>query len=230
MGDVVAVGVDGCRGGWLAAIATDGRVSIRRELTFRRLAESHPNAVIIVDVPIGLFDRPRPGGRECDQLARELLGDRRSSVFSPPLRRYLAAKHFSEVRGMSIQSFSIRDKIKELDDFITPSFQERIVEGHPEVSFRTLAGRPLQSGKKSEAGNQERRRALASAAGNSFSPFLTNPRAILQREGITRVQIDDLLDACIMLWTALRIVRGQAIRIPAAPPLDARGLRMEMWA
>ncbi len=130
---------------------------------------------------------------------------------------------------MSIQSFSIRDKIKELDEFISPALQNRIFEGHPEVSFKTLVGRPLQFGKKSQAGSLERRRALATAADAPFSEFHPN-RAALQQEGISRVQVDDLLDACIMFWTALRIVRGQAIRIPNTPPLDTRGLRMEMWA
>src|SRR6266849_1907986 len=169
MTDSVAIGVDGCRGGWLAVIAAGGRLSICKRPTFRALAELHPHATVVVDVPIGLFEDPRPVGRECDQLARELLGERRSSVFSPPARRYLAAKRFEEVRGMSIQRFSIRDKIKELDDFITPSLQDRIFEGHPELSFRTLFGRPPQSGKKSQAGNLERRHALATVPGDPFS-------------------------------------------------------------
>jgi predicted RNase H-like nuclease len=34
----------------------------------------------------------------------------------------------------------------------------------------------------------------------------------------------------IQLWTAERIFAGIAISIPAAPPLDAHGLRMEMMA
>ena len=40
---------------------------------------------------------------------------------------------------------------------------------------------------------------------------------------------DDLLDACIACWTATRIASGSATVGPAAPPLDARGLRMELW-
>jgi len=227
MTDSTALGVDGC---WLAVIAAGGRMTVRKRPTFRELAESHTQATIVVDVPIGLFEDPRPGGRECDQLARQLLGVRRSSVFSAPPRHYLAAQRFEEVSGMSIQSFSIRDKIKELDDFITSSLQDRVFEGHPEVSFAHLAGQPMQSGKKSQAGNLERRQALATAPGNPFLQFVTNPRAALQREGITKVEVDDLLDACIMLWTALRIVAGHGVRIPKVPPVDRRGLRMEMWA
>ncbi len=40
---------------------------------------------------------------------------------------------------------------------------------------------------------------------------------------------DDILDACVACWTAARIFEGQGIRIPADPPYDGRGLRMEMW-
>ena len=224
------MGVDGCRGGWLAVIAAGGRLTISKRATFQDLVELHPHATIVVDVPIGLFEDPRPGGRECDQLARQILGNRRSSVFSPPARRYLAAERFEQVSGMSIQSFSIRDKIKELDDFINPTLQTRILEGHPEVSFARLVGQPMQSGKKSHAGNLERREALRAAAGDPFSRLHANPRKALHSEGVTRVEVDDLLDACVMLWTALRFVAGQAVRIPKVAPVDEHGLRMEMWA
>jgi predicted RNase H-like nuclease len=40
----------------------------------------------------------------------------------------------------------------------------------------------------------------------------------------------DFLDACACAWTAARIVRGEATRFPDAPPLDAKGLRMEILA
>ncbi len=230
MTDPVVIGVDGCRGGWLAVIAADGGLIIRKCPTFLELAESYPDAIMVIDVPIGLFEEPPPGGRDCDQLARKLLGARWPSVFSPPARRYLAAERFEDVRGMSIQSFSIRDKIKEVDDFISPTLQNQIFEGHPEVSFARLVGQPMQSGKKTHPGNLERRAALGAAADDPFSAFRANPRSSLRSEGITKVEVDDLLDACIMLWTALRIVAGQGVRIPKAPPVDVRGLRMEMWA
>ena len=41
--------------------------------------------------------------------------------------------------------------------------------------------------------------------------------------------LDDLNDAFAALWTARRILLGQAQRIPDEPDIDARGLRMEMW-
>ena len=39
---------------------------------------------------------------------------------------------------------------------------------------------------------------------------------------------DDLLDAVIAAWTARRVAEDVADRLPAAPPVDRRGLRMEI--
>jgi len=40
---------------------------------------------------------------------------------------------------------------------------------------------------------------------------------------------DDINDAFAALWTAERILAGTASVIPDQPPVDAAGLRMEMW-
>jgi predicted RNase H-like nuclease len=40
---------------------------------------------------------------------------------------------------------------------------------------------------------------------------------------------DDFLDACAALWTAERIFRGTAGRIPEIIERDARSLDMAMW-
>ncbi|MBA2520232.1 MAG: DUF429 domain-containing protein [Chloroflexia bacterium] len=39
---------------------------------------------------------------------------------------------------------------------------------------------------------------------------------------------DDILDAIVAAWTARRWAEGEGERLPAGPPVDARGLRMEM--
>ncbi len=43
------------------------------------------------------------------------------------------------------------------------------------------------------------------------------------------VGADDILDACALVLAAQRILTRQAVRLPPAPPTDARGLRMEIW-
>jgi predicted RNase H-like nuclease len=40
---------------------------------------------------------------------------------------------------------------------------------------------------------------------------------------------DDFIDACAALWTAERIYRGKAKRIPPIVECDARGLDMAIW-
>ncbi|MEJ2061235.1 MAG: DUF429 domain-containing protein [Gammaproteobacteria bacterium] len=41
---------------------------------------------------------------------------------------------------------------------------------------------------------------------------------------------DDILDACALALTARRVHLGKAQRLPDnAPPIDAHGLRMEIW-
>ena len=39
---------------------------------------------------------------------------------------------------------------------------------------------------------------------------------------------DDILDAIAALWTATRIVHGEAQTLPKGPPTDSIGLPMEM--
>ena len=101
---------------------------------------------VAVDMPIGL---PGPDQtRDCEREARRRLGPRRHSIFSTPARQYLHAQEFSQVRGMSLQSFHLLPKIRELDHWITPERQQRVMEAHPELCFLRLAGRPLEFSKK----------------------------------------------------------------------------------
>ena len=57
-------------------------------------------------------------------------------------------------------------------------------------------------------------------------PTLAAARATFPR---TQVASDDVLDAYVLARTAYRIASGQARCLPDAPPLDSRGLRMEIW-
>src|SRR5262249_55874038 len=96
-------GVDGCRAGWVvvgarcdAQDAQGHRARIWARFDDVLSREPAP-AVIAVDMPIGLLAAPQPGGRDCDRLARRLLGRRASSVFTPPARPLLEATHYAQV-------------------------------------------------------------------------------------------------------------------------------------
>ena len=230
-------GVDGCRAGWLVVLA-ECQVStfqIRDVRLCSGLVDVlHLNPTpmtIAIDIPIGLLHEPRPGGRLCDIEARRLLGRRASSVFSPPSRLSLAATQYDHVRthGMSRQAFGILPKIREVDQLMTPALQDRVYEAHPELAFLSLAGHPMRHNKKTRAGREERLHALTRAVNISL-PRLRRA-TVRALAPFTRSQVgpDDLLDAYVLVRTAWRISNAQANCLPAYPPVDARGLRMEIW-
>ena len=74
---------------------------------------------------------------------------------------------------------------------------ERVVEVHPEVSFRELIGRP-PSPKRTAAGPSERQLALATAGIDV--PDLPYP-------------FEDVLDGAVAAWSALRYAR-EAVPLP----------------
>jgi predicted RNase H-like nuclease len=186
-------------------------------------------AVIAVDIPIGLPETIRPGGRACDRQARQLLGRRASSVFSPPSRSILETVQYDHVRvhGVSRQTFGIMPKIREVDQLMTPALQQIVHEAHPELAFMSLTGHPMRHNKKTPAGREERLKALTRAA--PFRCIRDGLESILALFNRTQVAPDDLFDACVLARTAWRIANSQATRIPAKPMVDACGLRMEIW-
>ncbi len=237
-------GVDACRGGWLVVLANvDGDPEPRARIVpafadVLSLAEAP--SIIAIDIPIGLPECSGIGGRAADIAARANLGARQSSLFAVPARAavmetdYRAAcaaalKHSEPPRKVSKQTFNIFPKIREVDALMTPALQARVFECHPETAFWAMNERaPLDEPKKVKsspfpAGLALRRKLLTRAG------FLA---AFLERTHFRRTDAgaDDLLDACACAWTALRIVRGEAMTFPAEPPLDARGLRQEIRA
>jgi predicted RNase H-like nuclease len=83
-------GVDECPAGWFVVLVELGESTSQEEhhvcASLREVLDLEPKpSIIAVDIPIGLLDEPREGGREVDKEARRLLGTpRRSSVFTPP--------------------------------------------------------------------------------------------------------------------------------------------------
>jgi predicted RNase H-like nuclease len=230
-------GVDGCRAGWVVVLAHPlARDAQEHQVTVCArfddvLALLPTSAVSAVDIPIGLLTEQQPGGRDCDRCARRLLGRRASSVFTPPTRALLDATHYAQVRGhgLSIQSFNILPKIREVDRIMTSALQQQVYEAHPELAFQALAGHPLQHRKQTVAGREERLRVLDNIPSPLFHGIRAAFERILRAYKRTDVAPDDILDAYVLVWTALRIWHAQAHRVPRVPPSDARGLRMEIW-
>lgn len=216
---VSVLGVDGRPGGWIGAEVSGRTVRWHVAGTAAELLELPVDAVGI-DIPIGL---PAAGTRACDRAARDELGPARSSVFWAPPRTALGAAthaeavarcHAAGAPGLSIQAWRIVPKVTEVDRWMTPDRQRRVVEVHPEVSFRRLDGRVAAS-KKTARGAGERLRALAGWV------------ELGDLAGLPAVALDDALDAVVAAWSAARHLAGTAVALGDGGT-DARGLRMEI--
>ncbi len=172
------------------------------------------------------------GFREADQLARYRLGARRSSVFPAPLRPMLDSVDYAEAsrhalrltgKGISQQAFNIFKTVSAVDLWRRSdrSVAGRAFEVHPEVSFLEICRYGLES--KHTASGLVQRMLLVE---RHFPGQLE--RAADQLRG-QPVKADDLLDAFAALWTARRILAGEAVSLPSAPPVDAFGIPMAIW-
>jgi predicted RNase H-like nuclease len=230
----VVAGADGCRAGWLCVSREvgGGNVAVRVFRSAQELFDQDPRPVVLtIDIPIGLTES---GSRDCDLRARALLGQPRgSSVFPAPVRCTVYARDYNEAcllgeradgRRLSRQAWGIAPKIREVDTIMRGNIglQVWVREVHPEVSF-CLWNRetPLRNGKKKLAGRLERRLLVEKEFG-SVTMLLHQVRGVAAE--------DDLLDACAALWSAQRILAGEATTLPRATLLDSEGLRMEIIA
>lgn len=212
---MAVLGIDGCPGGWVGALVSGGSLSWHAGSLADLLVLDAD--VVAVDIPLGL-----PSGaarRPCDLLAAGRLGAQRSSVFPAPPRPVLAAADHADASarsravgsvGVSLQTWNIVPKIREADGLR----DSRLMEVHPELSFRVLAGRVLPS-KKLPAG-----RAARLAALRSWLPVsLPTPRP-------GRAAPDDCLDALVCAWTAQRRLAGTAEVLGGEP--DGTGRVMQI--
>lgn len=219
------IGVDGCPGGWVAVALRGG--SFESALAADHISEilSHYRAAkaVGVDIPIGA---ERGRFRQVDAAAKKLLGPRSSTLFEVPPVEVLACSDFPSAlalcreltgRGFSKQSHGLRTRMLEVGAIAKSD--RRIIEVHPEVSFRAMAGgRPLAK-KKSWNGVCDR-------------------RSLLEERGIRlpaelgatgeKAGVDDVLDAGAAAWTAHRFALGKAESFrPVVRDLDGR--RITIW-
>ncbi len=232
----IAVGLDGCPTGWIAAVVDDGRLlAVEYRESAHSAIEAYPDAeAFAFDIPIGLS---RDGRRDADIAARAFLGTRANSVFWAPLHAVLGVDRgafsthreaYAEARRVSMrasggrhsisaQSFMLVPKIRDVDAIA--SADARVYEAHPEVSFAEIAGGRALPSKKTWDGLMQRR-ALLSAAGLAI-PALVG-------EASRRGAADDIVDAVACAWTAARIARGEARSLPD-PPQHLEGREVAIW-
>lgn len=263
-------GIDGCPGGWLVLTLRpeDDTPSACIYASLKEFGKSlGEKDIVAIDMPIGL---PEKTPRQCDICARDVLQHRRNAVFDTPCRDTLLfaldrdagpsdwleqherASHWHHEqtgRGLSVQSYCLLPKLKELDEWLASLPNPgRICEVHPELSFAHMKGKgvnpaPTVHTKHTRQGRHERLRLLPThwqATAQSLEANRMQPgglKAFTFTEPVRgkrrrRWQIDDLLDAFACLWTALRIAEKAHMSFPQEmhPSRDAKGLPMQIHA
>ena len=230
--DGLYIGVDGCKGGWIAAILDHGSLQFKRYARINEIVSDYSDFdAFMIDMAIGLrnsADQLRP-----DKAAKEELGRKSSSVFPIPSRDAVYAEgeeaqkqaNFRALgKSLSKQSIAIIPKIKELDVFLNthPEYKNRILESHPEVVFSRLNGAVVASRKKEFTGIMEREQIL--------SEYLEKNEiaGLWERAKEYKCKQDDLMDAvCLAVAGALH-AHGLSETIPGKPEADETGLYMQL--
>jgi predicted RNase H-like nuclease len=220
-GPLRVIGVDGCRGGWVAVALRDGSFesAVAADGISEILSHYEGTKAVGIDIPIGA---ERGRFRRVDSTAKEKLGPRSSTLFETPPLEVLACSDFASAltlcrdltgKGFSKQSHGLRERILEVDAIAKRD--RRIIEVHPELSFRAMAGRLLRK-KKSWNGACDRKSLLEKAG-------IRLP-ADLGGAGET-AGVDDVLDAAAAAWTANRFALGMAENLePVVQDLNGRDI------
>ncbi|MCC5948441.1 MAG: DUF429 domain-containing protein [Nitriliruptoraceae bacterium] len=206
-----AIGVDGCRGGWVVVVLDDGAVQEVRVADHLGEVVAGAPGPVAVDIPIGLVDGPR----QADVATRRALPGRAASVFSAPPRSVVDAYHDGRVTthaqasalararagsGLSMQTWRIVPKIAEVD--LLAALGHDLMEVHPELAFATAAGGVLPR-KTSWPGLSLRRQLLVSLG-------IVLPDRF---DGDERTAPDDVVDAAVCAFVADGAAAGEGLRL-----------------
>jgi predicted RNase H-like nuclease len=210
MVDVVSLGIDSHRRGWVGVVLRPSSPPVVvADPVLESLIARVPDAECVgVDMPIGL-----PAvEREADLLARTYVGRRRNSVFMTPPRPVLEAPNYAaanviapDITGgkkISQQAWALRHHIALVETLAAED--RRVIEVHPEVSFRAMVGRELEYAKSTWNGQRLRLRGLADE-GIVLADHLV--------EG-GDVPVADVLDAAAAAWSARRYARHEERALP----------------
>jgi len=227
---VPVLGVDGCRAGWVGAVlrGTSYDVLVAADIAalVGEARRREPALGIVgIDIPIGLpDDRPRL----TDRLARvRLPTGRKSSVFPTPSRAAVAYTTQPEASaanraalgvGLSIQAFHLVPKILDVDAFVRGGPPVTVLEVHPEVSFAEIDPTCVVRSKTTPEGRVARTAALRGAG--------LDPPSYRPGQGFAA---DDLLDACVVAWTARRHATGSAYSLPDPPEVFSDAIPAAIW-
>lgn len=232
-----SVGIDGCKKGWVAVSITDDDFEIKIFDNIESLCSRYKESNLIIDMPIGLPENIsdiRP-----EKEARKILGTRSCCVFNTPCRQAVYEDDYDKAnkinkeileKGLTMQSFSIFNKIKEIDEFLNknPNYKNKIVESHPEVCFAMLNfdGKnpvPIIENKKSKEGMNKRLDLLS-----KYYDKTEEIKSIIFSNPTLKNMKDDIVDAlCLAVIGKLGLENGFKT-IPENPMKDNKNIIMQM--
>ncbi len=220
----VVAGMTPCPNGWLVAPAklqgaTFAPEDPRIYTKFAEVFDEHPSfEVVALNSPVGYPDEPNQL-RECDRVARALLGRRSITVRRPPMRATVESGIPLVDERLDAVTLVLLPRLAEVAQEMLPYRQRTIYESHPELSFLVINGdQPLRYPKHSDEGAEERRALLVKR--------VPGIQRVLGAQ-LPKVTYAHLCDVSALLWTARRIAAKAATRIPENPEWDAEGLRKE---
>jgi predicted RNase H-like nuclease len=204
----MAWGIDGCKGGWLAIGLEGAKWVYCLEDSFEKLALqlfSKPS-LCFVDMPMGLPEE-RMAERNCDKAARRFLSKRKASIFNSPTRLLLDAETYAQAltrsreiygKGLSVQSWHLYPKVRELDQFVRKQKKPWLLESHPELCFQFHKNNAVEFSKHQKEGLAERNQIVSDLdpCASAYFQFLCEeiPKS--------KAKPDDILDALVLVLSA----------------------------
>lgn len=211
-------GVDGAKGEWVVAIFDGAVVTWSVAGSVDAVLDSTARcSVVAVDMPLSM---PEESYRISELAAKAFLGPARSSIFHTPVSEVLDAEDYQEAceisrritgKAISKQTWHLLPSVRawraaEFDP-------DRVVEVHPECSFRAMASTTAFASKKTGRGAGQRMAALST---------WIDPHNLVV--GLAELPpgpaLDDALDAAAATWSAWRYSRGEHQVFGAATGLD----------
>ncbi|MGB6181614.1 MAG: DUF429 domain-containing protein [Rhodococcus sp. (in: high G+C Gram-positive bacteria)] len=213
-------GVDGAAGKWIVAVLDGRDVELTLAQDVDAVLDVTQNcAAVGVDMPLSI---PDTGVRTAEAEVRRFLGSARSSIFATPVREAVYADSWEEAcvisrahtgKAISKQSWYLTRYIQAWQA-AEPDLL-RVLEVHPESSFRALAPDTVFTSKKRARGIAQRFGALED---------VVDTARLIRRvaELDDGPAMDDVLDAVAAAWSARRWLTGEA-DVFGDSALDSRG-------
>ena len=229
------LGVDGFINGWCCSSFNEEMIiSIKPAVETIFIDDKFVR--ILIDIPIGLSSIKFK--RKIDYDLRKLLPKgRKNSVFNAPSRISVYSKNYHEAKmnelctngkSISIQSWNISNKIKEVDEFLclNPKFLNLVHESHPELCFYYLNQKtPLSCNKKTNEGIKERIEILSRYYKNSHEVLYESFNKY-KKHGLKK---DDIADAMALSISAKNWVNNGKRTIEHHPKIDEKGIPIGIY-